>query len=165
LNLIRQSPPRLLKAVQAFRVGLRLEGDTLQRPTFLLYPSIAARPVWACHLFEWVKDLENSWQQIRSECLALIHNEQATSTQITASVMKGDWKTFPLLDEGNSVDTNQELCPVTSALLSHVPLFHGNCLGYCYFSRIKPGTIITPHGGVSNMKLRCHLSLVGFTCL
>jgi len=33
-------------------------------------------------------------------------------------------------------------------------------LGYCYFSKIDPGTHILPHCGASNLKLRCHLPIL-----
>ena len=41
-----------------------------------------------------------------------------------------------------------------------IDLFTLSGLCYVYFSRVKPGTHITPHCGPANVKLRCHLGLI-----
>jgi hypothetical protein len=66
-----------------------------------------------------------------------------------------------LITEGVWHTAHRTQCPHTSAVLQRIKrLCVGSAIGYAYFSVLKPGTVVTPHFGVSNVKLRLHLPLI-----
>eukprot|EP00697_Spironema_sp_BW2_P002198 gnl/Spiro4/12966_TR6871_c0_g1_i1.p1 gnl/Spiro4/12966_TR6871_c0_g1~~gnl/Spiro4/12966_TR6871_c0_g1_i1.p1 ORF type:complete len:581 (-),score=113.94 gnl/Spiro4/12966_TR6871_c0_g1_i1:3-1706(-) len=68
------------------------------------------------------------------------------------------WEVFYLMEDGAFTTAARRLCPRTVALLEQLPLFRTR-LGECYFSILGPRTIIPVHTGVTNAKIRCHVTL------
>ncbi len=93
--------------------------------------------------------------------------------EIRASVARGEWRALYLWKEGQAVPAHQALCPHTCAMIGqfvegspHVSsaidrsaVMQGTGLGYCYLSLLQPGTVIQPHCGPTNLRLRVHLGL------
>ncbi|KAK3896258.1 hypothetical protein Pcinc_000079 [Petrolisthes cinctipes] len=72
----------------------------------------------------------------------------------------GHWCIFPLLDQGTINEANCSRCPNTAALLGSLPALMKDCVfGNVCFSVLYPDSIIKPHYGPSNIRLRCHLGL------
>ena len=81
------------------------------------------------------------------------------STPSKALVEKGQWNTFPLMRAAEEFPENIAKCPKTWSIVQKCPLLNG-VRGGVYFSIIYPGTIIQPHCGPSNLKLRYHLTIL-----
>eukprot|EP01127_Copromyxa_protea_P008953 TRINITY_DN2073_c0_g1_i3.p1 TRINITY_DN2073_c0_g1~~TRINITY_DN2073_c0_g1_i3.p1 ORF type:complete len:212 (+),score=29.13 TRINITY_DN2073_c0_g1_i3:77-637(+) len=150
----------MTKAVHDFMCGTRGKGLPLQSPTFLMYPGLATQPIYDTQQVMWVEELEEQWQEIRDECLALVRTS-TNFVNIKSSVAENSvWNTYLLVDEGKVHSENVLECPRTWEALRKLPLLEGCSLGYVYVSVVQPGTFITPHCGPTNTKLRCHLPLV-----
>jgi beta-hydroxylase len=98
--------------------------------------------------------LEAHWQAVRDEYEAVASRLHAwPETQY----YEGDWQTFGLYAFGHKRRDNCAACPRTTRLLEQVP-----GLVMAGFSRLAPGTRITPHRGYDGWAqyvLRCHLGL------
>lgn len=73
-------------------------------------------------------------------------------------VEDGHWCIFPLLDQGIINEANCSRCPNTAALLDSLPALMRDCVfGNACFSVLYPDSVIKPHYGPSNIRLRCHM--------
>ena len=72
-----------------------------------------------------------------------------------------DWTAIHLIDRGQQITANAQLCPQTMALLGTVaqPWIEG-CGANAMFSLLAPRTAIPPHVGVANFRVLCHVPLV-----
>jgi hypothetical protein len=76
-------------------------------------------------------------------------------------VPSGEWQVFHLVNQGQKVQQNCDICPNSWLLLKSLPLYcmlH-NVFGNTSFSVVKPGCHISPHCGPTNIRLRCHVPL------
>lgn len=72
----------------------------------------------------------------------------------------GKWRVFHLYNQGRKIDTNCQLCPVATKTVETLQGFmKGNLFCYAVFSVLEPGSVIEPHTGPCNYRLRCHLPL------
>lgn len=103
--------------------------------------------------FPFVRQLEDHWQLIREECLAL----PATSFEPWVQrEMYGDgWTVYGLIAFGERIEPALRTCPRTAELLAAVP-----GLTTAGFSRLSPGAHIAPHVGWVHTVYRAHLGLV-----
>lgn len=69
-------------------------------------------------------------------------------------IYTGDWTVFPFYKFGEKIALTCAVCPKTTALIETVP-----GMVTAGFSRLAPGTHITPHVGYTNAVLRFHLGL------
>jgi aspartyl/asparaginyl beta-hydroxylase (cupin superfamily) len=73
----------------------------------------------------------------------------------------GYWDVFYFVHEFQAQPDNIRLCPKTARVLLRL-VESGELLGgMVCFSRLQAGTRIIPHTGPSNMRLTCHLGLLG----
>lgn len=102
--------------------------------------------------FPFLNTLAAGWQDIRSELDAL----DATTFMDwpETDIYTGDWAVFPFYKFGERIMLTCAICPVTAALIETVP-----DLVTAGFSRLAPGTHITPHTGYTDAVLRFHLGL------
>ena len=141
----------------------------LQQPAFWR-PDIEARPIWSLdELDPAFRELERAAPEIRAE-LEAVRSEQGwlpyrgmaenTLAQPADAGSGAAWHAFffyhPLKGR---FDANHDRCPVTSRVLETLP-------GLCrrelvLFSALAPGSIIPPHQGPFNARLRVHLALSG----
>jgi aspartyl/asparaginyl beta-hydroxylase (cupin superfamily) len=64
------------------------------------------------------------------------------------------------MNQGGWVVENCERCPHAADVLRRLSNLVTNCLmGNAFFSVLPPGTVIAPHRGPTNARLRCHLGL------
>ncbi|EDO35849.1 predicted protein, partial [Nematostella vectensis] len=88
-----------------------------------------------------IKDLSEGW----------VHNTSPS----------GSWYIFHLYNQGEKVENNCRRCPQTTALVGKVrPFMTGCAFGNAVISVITPGTLISPHYGPTNCRVRCHVPLV-----
>ena len=74
----------------------------------------------------------------------------------------GGWGGLYLWNQGLEDRANLASCPATAAALSALGggvLLRGCSLGFAFFSVLRPGTVIRPHCGSTNLRLRAHLAL------
>ncbi|MEM9944082.1 MAG: aspartyl/asparaginyl beta-hydroxylase domain-containing protein, partial [Planctomycetota bacterium] len=102
--------------------------------------------------FLLVQLLEENWQTIREEYLAL--SEECFDPWVQQSMHGKGWSVFGLIAGGMTLPTAKK-CPRTTELLMQA----GN-VGLAGFSRMAPGTHILPHQGWAENEYRCHLGLV-----
>ena len=141
------SLPRLLGGPSRFR-------HRTQRPTTLYLPGLEAKPWWPAD--DLAKTLEANWECVAEE-FARIQHEVARHPQ-SYLVTSGDWSIFTLFQGFAKVERNCALCPRTTEIVESLPLCT-NVAGLVYFSIMKPGTVVKPHFGPVNTRLRYHLTL------
>lgn len=102
--------------------------------------------------FPFIADLEANWQEIQREVLNL---ETSHYERWPMKIYNGEWDVFGLFGLDKKLEENCELCPVTTRVLNKIPN-----LTAAGFSKLMPGTHITPHVGYTDTRLRCHLGLI-----
>jgi beta-hydroxylase len=104
--------------------------------------------------FPFTRLLEESWRDVLDEYRNVAAQVDAwPETQY----YEGDWGTFGLYAFGHRQASHCAACPRTTRLVEQIP-----GMVMAGFSRLAPGTHITPHkgyGGWAEFVLRCHLGL------
>jgi aspartyl/asparaginyl beta-hydroxylase (cupin superfamily) len=107
-------------------------------------------------LFPLARELEENGNRIADEFKGLArHLFQPEAENIKRT---GNWDVFFLFDRGRKNDKNCAEVPVTTAIIEANQTFRTSG-GLIYFSRLAPNTVIAPHRGLTNMRLRCHLGI------
>ena len=127
---------------------------------FYSFSKVPTSPYLDQENFPQLQILQDNWQIIRDEAVAL--NEQA---QIKSSDKLDDigfnsffrtgWKRFYLKWYGSSLDSVKQLCPQTVALLESIPTVKG-----AMFAMLPPGARLVKHRDPYAGSLRYHLGLV-----
>ncbi len=108
-----------------------------------------------------LKLLEDDYESVRKECLALIGAKQKLTdisalggsyTQKGIHVIK--WKSF-LFKSGEFIESNCNLCPKTAAILRQIP-----DMDTAFFSVLDPQQYVTPHWGYYKGFVRYHLGVL-----
>ena len=145
-KLLRKTGKRILRTAEKY-----LEAQSL----------VPNDPVLDAKLFSWVADLEENWQDIRSELdQVLQHREKIPRFQDVSSEQErispdDKWRTYVLRGLGYSSEANCRQCPKTAALLDRIP-----GLQTAFFSILAPGKHVPRHRGITKIFVRCHLGLV-----
>lgn len=146
----------------------------LQRPPHYVR-GLTGRPWWDAAQFDFCRQLEEKFDIIKSEMLSLTAgpNEPSVWQHVglrgnagnhdVALVSGAPWKEAVLF--GNCALSSQvrACCPETVAAITsckEVADLIEVGLGEVLFSHIAPGCQISPHCGLTNMRLTCHLALV-----
>lgn len=130
--------------------------NSLQRPSFGLFPGLTAKPWHDSNEFEWITKLKRQAEVIKDE-MRIIIKHPGFGPQYRTSGMRGAWNAFYLYAYGKASRRNCFHCPITTKLMNDIPgAVHG---GLVLFSALAPRSHIKAHYGVSNTRLRCHLGL------
>lgn len=147
-----------------------------QRPGFLLFPDMPARPWYEREEFSWVEQVEAATPVIMQELAALgggasgfapyLHGVSKTGSKTTYtgedfSVLADsmDWNAFHLMKAGR-IEENIARCPRTTELMDALPLAEARAyMPEVFFSVLRPGAHIVPHFGQMNIRLTVHLGL------
>lgn len=103
--------------------------------------------------FPFVASLEQHWQVIREECLAL--PDTIFEPWVQREMYGEGWDVYGLIAFGQRIEPALRMCPRTAALLEAIP-----GLTTAGFSRLLPGAHIKPHVGWVHTVYRAHLGLV-----
>jgi ornithine lipid ester-linked acyl 2-hydroxylase len=103
--------------------------------------------------FPFTRNLEESFEAIRSELLALTRDKFMVFPE--RQLYESGWDVFPFYAFGRKLERNCQLCPETTRAVETIP-----GLTTASFSRLEPGTHIKPHVGYQDTVLRCHLALI-----
>jgi hypothetical protein len=139
-------------------LDLTLPVDPLQRPVYFYLTGLTAKPFWDSRQFEWVARLEAQYETIRSELLRLRDNRAFGPHPQADLIEEGVWAEYHLFDHEKKLDQNCAQCPQTTEIIES--LVDAKSCGLKYFSALAPETVIRPHCGPYNLRLRCHLGLV-----
>jgi len=146
-----------------FRRGIFWLGFYIRPPIhwFIgLFSKIGNPPVFDPQIFSWVQHLENNWEAIRDEALAVLeHPENIPPLRVVSPdhsriAVDDNWKVFFLWGYRYEIQDNTARCPATNQFLQSVPnLISG------FFSIHTPGTHLPRHYGPTNGMITCHLGL------
>jgi tetratricopeptide (TPR) repeat protein len=143
----------------------------LQQPTSFYYPGLPQIEYYEREAFDWVPAVEAATDAIRRELIAVLEGEEAFVPYVETDPDRPpsyhrlagnpDWGAFHLWRGGAPVAGNADRCPATMAALEQAPLprIRGRS-PMALFSRLRPGTFLTPHTGMINTRLICHLPLI-----
>lgn len=135
----------------------------LQRPNDLYVPGLRAQPFWGSTEIPAVRELESAYPAILREYRALEASaERGLWTKVTdwQLVATGAWTDFKLIENGKQHPVNCSRCPETMRIIQErCPEIATQIRGSIIFSRLAPGTMITPHCGPTNTRIRIHLGL------
>ena len=120
------------------------------------YPGLREDSFWNPGQFAIDGELRAAFPSIQAEVDTLqpndFHNE---SEGIQRS---GKWQVYMLLEAGRWHEENLERLPVLSRILKQAPELR-LAGGLVYLSRLTPGTVVAPHTGPTNMRLRLHFAI------
>jgi aspartyl/asparaginyl beta-hydroxylase (cupin superfamily) len=143
----------------------------LQEPTSFYFPGLPQRAFYDAHDFAWVPALEAAMPTIRAEAQAVLADRAGVAPYVEAPkdrpakphTLLDDprWSAFHLFNAGQPVAANAARCPATMAAIRDlpIPIIAGRS-PMVLFSILEPGTHITPHCGMLNTRLICHLPLI-----
>ena len=108
-----------------------------------------------------LKELEEGYEDVRDECLALLERK-GSLTDVRAlgagytegGIHTADWKAF-MFKSGEFLEENCARAPKTTALLRNIP-----SMDTAFFSIVDPHQYITPHWGYYKGFLRYHLGVL-----
>lgn len=135
------------------------DADPRQIATSLYFPGISAKPWHEPEDFAWVPIMEAAYAPIKAELLALIEKDLEFNPYQHPYTKEQGWKgwdTFSLYRVNKWNEERCKHCPETVKAINSTP----RGLRECMFTKLHPGSHITPHSGGSNAVLTCHLGLV-----
>jgi beta-hydroxylase len=121
---------------------------------------VSLKPFYGREDFPWLSVLEENYDGIRKEMLALYAEKfilpvKDLNKNVAVYIKDDQWKVFNLWVYGHRIDKNCELCPYTESILKKIPHFHS-----AFFSLLQPHKNIAAHRGVYRGNLLAHLGLV-----
>lgn len=106
---------------------------------------------------EWAKNLLSAVSVMKEELQALKNRNDRSIVPYfnrTLANKPENWTIFPFMMWGRWFYRNAKKCPLTTSILSKTPGILS-----ATFSILKPGAIIPPHVGDSNVMYRCHIPI------
>lgn len=141
--------------------------------THFHYPGLSEREFHDTAQFPWLPAFEAATDMITREMQAaaaatdaelvpyIRYAENEPLAQWAGLNFNRDWTAIHLIERGQQVEANTQLCPETMALLGQVPQpWIDGCGANAMFSLLAPHTAIPAHVGVANFRLLCHVPLV-----
>ena len=120
------------------------------------YPGLRETAFWPPEQFQLAATLQSEFIPIQEEIAALdpsqFHDEAERIRRT------GKWQVLMLLEAGRWHEENLTQLPLLSRILraSQEIRLAG---GLAYLSRLSPGTVVSPHTGPTNMRLRMHFAI------
>lgn len=143
-----------------------------QEPTVFYYPGLPQTRFYDPTQFPWFAPMLELVPQMQAELAAVLAegaagfapylyrnpNRPAVESHL---VDNPEWTAFHFWQDGELNAENAARCPATMKALSHVPLVEiaGRCPN-AHWSRLLPGAHITPHVGMLNTRLICHIPIL-----
>lgn len=143
-----------------------------QQPLKFYFPELPQRQFYEREEFTWSKDMEAATEEILVE----LENHIVAGASFEPYVKSDDetphlgyspltdnqsWSALHFYKDGQPVDKNLESHRQTANALAKVPQPHVETKSpTALFSRMLSGAHITPHNGLMNTRLICHLPLI-----
>ncbi len=102
----------------------------------------------------FIKMLESHYVAIKNEYFSSVTEEHLTKWP-QQDIYNDGWNVFGLRFQGYDIKPAHDQCPVISKIIKD----HSNLIDTLGFSILNPGTIITPHKGITDTVLRCHMGI------
>ena len=145
--------------------------DPRQRPGFLYFPDLPARPYLERRELPWIGPLEEQTAAIREELLKLLPSAEGrervfSDAQVEGQNLRGadappSWNGYYLYRHGKRRAENCAGCPATSAAIDRLPMSQvRDHAPEVLFSVFTAGTHLLPHRGVTNTRVVGHLPLI-----
>ncbi len=145
-----------------------------QRPKFLYFPDLPDTPYMSPELHPWSGRLRDAFAVIREDALRTLAEDESAFRDFVqlkdksrmTDFVGGDgpapaWEALFFYRRGKRFDDNHQRCPSTSLVLESIDLCRiADQTPEVCFSRLKPGSRILRHFGVSNTRAVMHLPLV-----
>jgi aspartyl/asparaginyl beta-hydroxylase (cupin superfamily) len=147
---------RLLDAIKSSTNNSQNHKNTNQRPNIYI-PELTASAWHNPNEFSWTSRLHDSYDIIFAEYKALAANAKFKQHPTQELLENGQWSILPLFSFGHKHEDNCGLLPRTTELIESIPSAADASL--VYMSSLAPKTIIKPHYGPMNLRLRCHYGL------
>lgn len=143
------------------------------RPGLAYIPDLPVRMFFEREEFSWIPRLEEAWEDIREELLAVLkedsgfkpyinHPEGTKKAQEWKELNQSmNWASLHLYRHGERIEENCARCPKTIEVLESLDLHRVN--GYSpevMFSVLRPHSSIPAHTGSVNGRLVVHLPLI-----
>lgn len=140
----------------AIRHGLW--NDPAQRPIDF-DPRLSPQPVYEAEQFPVCRYLELHCRIIQAELVARESGSEAAFLPVEEPLVSaGGWDEVVFYEGGIRYETAARAFPATAAVVDELPQDVRQC-GVIMLSRLRPGTHIMPHCGLTNRRLRVHLGL------
>ncbi len=144
----------------------------LQEPSVFYYPGLPQKRFYDPEEFPWFESVLALLPQMQAELVRAMEsgaNGFAPYVQRTQHrpapnnpLLENEaWTAFHFWRDGKVVEENAALCPATMEALSFVPMpvIPGRSPN-AHWSRLLPGAHITPHTGMLNTRLICHVPIL-----
>jgi len=159
---------------QALDIAAGKRALYLQQPTFFNYPGLPHIQFYDPSEFEWASEVEAAAGVIRDELVELLKGgtddfrayiqgaEGALRMDKNKELVANkDWSALFLCENGWTVPKLVERCPRTWEAILKAPVPRISGWGpTVMFSLLKAGARISPHTGMFNTRLICHLPLI-----
>ena len=164
-NTLLQRARTVTPAMQALgdrAVELGVLNAPLQMPKMLLKG--VPYPAWRDDARTWhaVQHLEKHFVKIRQEALAVYgvgDLSRADTKEKHGLHYAGRWDEIDLLMMGAPLEKNINLLPYTSRVIMELRDARSMVHGGTKISVMEPGTLVRPHTGLTNARMRIHLGL------
>lgn len=113
--------------------------------------------------YPFLKVLEERYEEILKELLSIQSGQYTPWPQFELYENKEGWKVFGLKAFSQKIESNCNLCPITTSILESITNEHGYEISTAGFSRLAPNVHIKPHAGYegySEKIIRVHLGLI-----
>ncbi|WP_426042383.1 aspartyl/asparaginyl beta-hydroxylase domain-containing protein [Brevundimonas sp. TWP2-3-4b1] len=163
-----RAPERFTHALEVLTGRRKLY---VQQPRFLYYPGLPDVEFYPREATPWMDAVEDATDAVTAEVMNVIDEDKAFEPYVRSKddmIIRApskltdnmDWSSYYLWKDGRETE-NVARFRDTMAVMNAAPLCHVNGRSpLINFSQLKPGAHITPHTGVVNTRLLCHLPLV-----
>ncbi|MEU6189623.1 aspartyl/asparaginyl beta-hydroxylase domain-containing protein [Nocardia sp. NPDC047038] len=127
------------------------------------FPGLSVAPIHDPAQFWFIGLLEENYRPIRDELervLRASHDPLRPTAEERALIRRGEWEQAHLFRAGMRQDDICALFPVTADIVARIPDITTLGPGLVSYSRLTPGTHITPHCGPTNAVLRVHFPII-----
>jgi len=145
--------------------------NPLQKPYTFYLPDLPTQEFFDASSFKLARVLEENYETIRDELERVLTEDREKFAEYMGDGINsdkngmtnkgGEWKVFYFWQQFLENTENTKRCPNTFQLLQQLKKEGLLLGGMVCFSSLMPGTHIIPHTGPSNMRLTCHLGLMG----
>jgi aspartate beta-hydroxylase len=119
---------------------------------------------WRDDAFKWdaVRHLERNYERIKAEVLAVYGNgglSRREDLETAGLHIAGEWRELNFLIKGRPIEKTMAEFPFTARVINGIPGAVDMVRGGSKISVMVPATVVKPHTGETNARLRIHLGL------
>lgn len=143
-----------------------------QQPSVFYYPGLPQKRFYDPAQFPWLEPMLALVPEMQHELAEVlvagadgfapyVHGNANRPRPNNPLLDSQDWTAFHFWRDGTVVEANAARCPATMEALGHAPLVQtpGRSPN-AHWSRLLPGAHITPHFGMLNTRLICHVPIM-----